>query len=307
MLALFATTLPGVAGAARWQASPDKVEALRALGPDARIAIVELLAIREPDAFERYRAARDARLRELGGERIYTGSLDRPREADPRARFDRLWIELYPDAGRAVAAITAESPTEDAALSDRVALAMTPGSRAFLTGTRWASKTVNLVAGRRIESAPPAPIGDLSQQLPESEAMAEMLSGANERDSLTVFNLNQYRREARYRESDPEDEPDVDGETAYRRYGTNTMPQLFRRGAYPVWSGTPRVVLVGDRDDVFGGTWDEFVLVHYPSRIVMRDMLNDPRYQEGFFHSDAAVERAVVLPGTPDPAYDPRR
>ena len=100
-------------------------------------------------------------------------------------------------------------------------------------------------------------------------------------------------------------DPDVSGDEAYFRYGRVAMSHVMRRGGRLVFLGWPEPLLVGASGHPLDLPWDGFALVFYPSRLAMRDMLAAESYRAAIPHREAAVERAILMPGTPAPAYVP--
>jgi uncharacterized protein (DUF1330 family) len=58
-------------------------------------------------------------------------------------------------------------------------------------------------------------------------------------------------------------------------------------------------VVVGDAAQPLAQPWDEILLVRYPSRGTMLDMLRDPAYQRGLPHREAGLLRAGLVAACP--------
>ncbi len=275
--------------------------AFRASNPDAKVGLVQLVTIRDPAAFDAYVAASADALRAAGGRRVYGGDFDVV-PGDPFARFDSLLLDECPSPAACLEVIDAVSAERALALSSQFVFAMDPSSRFLLRVVRIVGWFVSAVAGRDLTDAA-APTGILAQRGPTQEGLARFFAG-DPGAPLGVFNLNRYREHAAY-PADFEGDFEVGGEEAYGRYGRASILELFRRGAFPIWRAKPDLVLVGDPRDPFSGAWDDFVLVYYPSRRAMRDMLNSEAWQGVVHHRVAGMDTATVIPGTPWPAFDP--
>jgi hypothetical protein len=118
---------------------------------------------------------------------------------------------------------------------------------------------------------------------PQPEAFADFLARQAERP-LDVLNLNQHSDRA-----------------AYGRYGRNTITQLLRRRAGPIWLADAPSVVVGAAGHAFQQPWGELLLVRYPSRGSMLDMLRDPEYQRGLPHRVKGLARAGLVAACPLP------
>jgi uncharacterized protein (DUF1330 family) len=89
------------------------------------------------------------------------------------------------------------------------------------------------------------------------------------------------------------------GREAYERYSQAVLPLLLKAGGKPLWLGEARAgVIVPD-----GESWDEVLLVHYPSRAAFLQMVKSDAYQRIMHHRTAALSdsrlietRAVPLP-----------
>lgn len=79
----------------------------------------------------------------------------------------------------------------------------------------------------------------------------------------------------RYHERTQHEGEQISGRECYARYANALLPILMRVGGRPLWRGQVSHVLVGPP----GETWDEAVLVGYPSRSAFDRMLADPAYQ----------------------------
>jgi len=63
------------------------------------------------------------------------------------------------------------------------------------------------------------------------------------------------------------------GRESYLRYAQEVMPHLARVGAKVVFFGDARATVIGEE------SWDEVLIVEYPSRQAFLDMVMTPEYQ----------------------------
>ena len=95
-----------------------------------------------------------------------------------------------------------------------------------------------------------------------------------------------------------EEEKTISGADAYRRYAAPVS--LLRRGAFPYYMGTNvKTVLRSENDTLEDASWDQCILVHYPYRNRVVEMIMSPSYGSRLHHRTAALERAVVQPTSP--------
>jgi uncharacterized protein (DUF1330 family) len=118
---------------------------------------------------------------------------------------------------------------------------------------------------------------------PRPEALSAFFEREPQRP-LDMLNLNQHADRA-----------------AYARYGRNTITQLLRRRAGPIWMAGGVSVVVGGASHPLAQPWDEILLVRYPSRAAMLDMLRDPEYQRGLPHREQGLARAGLVAARPLP------
>jgi uncharacterized protein (DUF1330 family) len=264
--------------------SAAQLAALAAGDPTERMGLVRLLRKREPAAYERWRAALDAAVAAAGGKRVFRGTvdgvlLDAAQPALPPgrgARFDELIVDEFPSRELAVESLRKANPHAAEGLAEACVLAASP--RAL---PRFALRLAGFAARLRAPrtGGPRALPKDSGLRAidPRPEDFHAFLSSQPERP-LYVLNLNEHSDRA-----------------AYGRYGQNTITQLLRRRAGPVWMAGRATVVVGEAPEAFARAWHEVLLVHYPSRGTMLDLLMDPEYQRGLPHREAGLSRAGLV------------
>ncbi|MFL6062896.1 MAG: DUF1330 domain-containing protein [Marmoricola sp.] len=83
-----------------------------------------------------------------------------------------------------------------------------------------------------------------------------------------------------------------EGAARYAEYGAAVQPHLDRVGASITYAGLRTQVVIGEDDD---GWWDAVVLVRYPSRAAMVEMVTHPDYAAvGAIRSAALSSSALI-------------
>lgn len=118
---------------------------------------------------------------------------------------------------------------------------------------------------------------------------------------IVMVNLLKFRERAEYSESGAIGAIGEagTGREAYARYSKAVMPLLWEVGGQPLWMGKARATVIAPD----GESWDEVLLVHYPSRSAFLRMVKSEPYQAIIHHRTAALAdsrlietRAVPLP-----------
>jgi len=107
-----------------------------------------------------------------------------------------------------------------------------------------------------------------------------------------MINLLRYREQADYPE-DFDAEP-CSGREAYLRYSEVAARTIDEVGGSVLWAGQVAATVIGPE----GETWDDAVLVTYPSRRAFLDMLGLPEYGAGGPHRTAALEDSRLIAAT---------
>lgn len=262
------------------ESTPAQLAALRDGDPTERLALLRLLRIADAAAHERWLSDLDASVAAAGGRRSYRGAVDAVL-TDPARAFDELLVDEFPSRELATESLRLASPHAKGALADAFVLAARPRRLPGLA-LRAAGLWLRLRHGSRakLPGGLPADSGNRAIDPPPQEFGAFL---AKEPDRpLTVLNLNQHsdRRE-------------------YARYGRNTLPQLLRRSAGPVFAADALPAVVGEASHSLCQPWNEVLLVRYPSRAAMLDMLRDPEYQRGLPHRERGLARAGLIATCP--------
>lgn len=107
-----------------------------------------------------------------------------------------------------------------------------------------------------------------------------------------MINLLRYREQAAYPEGSAA-EP-CSGREAYRRYGSVAAQRIASVGGRLLWMGSVQATVVAPADESF----DDAVLLEYPSRKAFFEMVSQPEYQAAAPHRSAALEDSRLIATT---------
>jgi hypothetical protein len=257
------------------------------------ISLAQFLSLREQAVFDRYRAASERTLREVGGQRTHGVQIDQIL-AGGEMPFHKLVVDRFPSPEEALSAFDAVGAERQAATKEAYVLAVRPagGLPRLAKRLRSLSPLLSRILGTRSEkelrSFDRAPD-------PATGPTPETISLMRVHDQTTPFymmNLNRYYPGAQY-----ENGEDVSGEQAYNRYGRRIMPYLISVGGYPDLLGRVIGTLVGDADSPLHDQWSDFAMVYYPSRQAFLNMMTHTSAKH-VIHRDAGLARAVLMPST---------
>lgn len=120
---------------------------------------------------------------------------------------------------------------------------------------------------------------------PSRDQFGAMMKAPDE-GPIHMLNLIQLRDKADY-----DDGREATGAEAYKAYGRESGPIFERVGGKIVWSGAPRLMLIGPQDK----SWDIAFIAEYPSPAAFGEMIKDPAYQKAVKHRQAAVEDSRLI------------
>jgi len=124
---------------------------------------------------------------------------------------------------------------------------------------------------------------------PLPEQIKAFMETQDDGKPIVMINLLKYREQAKY----PED-MDVEtctGREAYQRYGAAAGDKIEATGARAVWMGNVKGVLIGPSDE----SWDDALLVEYPSRQAFFDMAMNKDYETAAVHRTAALADSRLI------------
>lgn len=124
---------------------------------------------------------------------------------------------------------------------------------------------------------------------PEPKFLEEFSRDAQSDAPIVMINLLRYAELASY-PNDFDAEP-CSGREAYQRYGALVAPLIGKAEARPIWMGTVSEALIAPD----GETWDDAILVHYPSRKHFMEMISSDEYQAAKPHRTAALADSRLI------------
>lgn len=113
---------------------------------------------------------------------------------------------------------------------------------------------------------------------------------------IVMLNLLRFRERADYSQGGQ----GGTGKQAYARYSKAVIPLLLEVGGHPLWMGKGRHAFIAPE----GESWDEVLLVYYPSRRAFLRMVESDAYQRIMIHRTAALEDSRLVETRP--AFLPR-
>lgn len=124
---------------------------------------------------------------------------------------------------------------------------------------------------------------------PTRESVKLLVEKVPEGIPVVMLNLLRFRARANYPAES--NEPSRTGRDAYGVYLRLVEPILAGVGGRMIWSGDAKHALIAPD----GETWDEVLLVEYPSRDAFLTMLRLPEYRAITMHRTAALEDARLV------------
>lgn len=103
---------------------------------------------------------------------------------------------------------------------------------------------------------------------------------------IWMLNLVRFRAVAAY-----EDGRIATGAEAYRAYSVASAPYFLAVGGRIVWTGDPRMVLIGPEEE----RWDTAFVAEYPGAAAFAGMVTNKDYQSILYHRRAAVEDSRLI------------
>jgi uncharacterized protein (DUF1330 family) len=116
---------------------------------------------------------------------------------------------------------------------------------------------------------------------PDPDRLDAMLDQLPQDQPVVMLNLLRYREQALYDDG----HTDGSGRDAYARYGAQVFPLLQRAGAQVIYGARAIAALIAPDDE----TWDDILLVRYPSVAAFRQMVTSAEYQQVTRHRTAAL------------------
>jgi uncharacterized protein (DUF1330 family) len=122
---------------------------------------------------------------------------------------------------------------------------------------------------------------------PQPGAFSAALKQLPKGQPVVMLNLLKFHEQAQY---DDESEP-CTGRQAYARYSQQAFEHVTAIGGDVIWVGDAKAALIAPPDE----SWDEVILVRYPSIEKFVEMVMNPEYQAFSKHRTAALENARLI------------
>lgn len=124
---------------------------------------------------------------------------------------------------------------------------------------------------------------------PTPESVRQLVEKVQPGIPVVMINLLRFRERADYPAE--MEVPASSGRDAYAQYAREVDPILARVGGKVIWKGEAKHAFIAPD----GETWDEVLLVAYPSRDAFLGMLKSPDYQAITVHRTAALADARLI------------
>jgi uncharacterized protein (DUF1330 family) len=289
-------------------------EAFSSIPPLLRVALVDLVETKSPEASRTFVTLVTQLATEVGGIRVIANETLVPmtipdqNSAKPDNATRLLVVTEYPTTQACLIALAKRKEWGPELFTETIrTYAARPWSGVQAAIIRTIMKTLSFV-GRasvpRIDGAeilePLVRASAIQGELPdigiEDPRWSELVERAGDRP-IWMLNFLSFRTTAIYpgREADVPGGSATSGERAYTRYGQGMFRSLTRVGGHIAWTSRS-VGLLPDTND---GDWDRIAIAVYPSPAAMLTMLGDPAYKAAHVHRAAGLARTRLLATQP--------
>ncbi|MCE5275899.1 MAG: DUF1330 domain-containing protein [Syntrophaceae bacterium] len=124
---------------------------------------------------------------------------------------------------------------------------------------------------------------------PTREGLARFREELPKNTPVVMLNLLKFREKALYPSGTGFQ--DCSGRQAYRRYADIALEHLSAIGGKAIWMSKAMSSLIAPE----GETWDEVLLVRYPSSEAFLKMLQVPEYLAATIHREASLEDSRLI------------
>jgi len=289
-------------------------EAFSSFPPLLRVALVDLVETKSPEASRAFVTLVDRLATEVGGRRVIANETLVPmtipdqNSTKPDSATRLLVVTEYPTTQACLIALAKRKEWGPELFTETIrTYAARPWSGVQVAIIRTIMKTLSLV-GRasvpRIDGAeilePLVRASAIQGELPgigiEDSRWSELAQRAGDRP-IWMLNFLSFRTTAIYprREADVPGDSATSGERAYARYGQGLVRPLTRVGGHIAWASRS----VGLLPDTHDGDWDQIAIAVYPSPAAMLTMLGDPAYKAAHVHRVAGLARTRLVATQP--------
>lgn len=219
-------------------------------------------------------------------------------KADPVARegmvIDEIVIDEFPSIQEALVFLSTFENSLPKVCSEHTILAIIPEPSITFYMVKLISWIVRLFNGVKDTGIPSATWRAENTAVWPDESQMNVARNQDLDEPLFVYNLNKYRPVAKYKDYN-EGGVNISGKEAYDRYSKIAGFELLRRGAYPVYGGTPICLFGNGENCPLADSWDHFIFVRYPQRRNLLATLESDEFHKGEVHRDAGLERVAIF------------
>ena len=124
---------------------------------------------------------------------------------------------------------------------------------------------------------------------PTPEKLQAFMTAVPDDTPLVMINLLKYRKEAAY-PPEYEGKP-CSGREAYQTYSAAAIGYVTAVNGRVLWLGQVQLGLIAPEEE----SWDDALLVEYPSKQAFLQMFSNPEYHTITVHRTAALEDSRLL------------
>lgn len=122
---------------------------------------------------------------------------------------------------------------------------------------------------------------------PRGEQLVETVV-KGQKKPIVMLNLLKFKDKAAYKDGH---DKDVDGRTAYNRYGAEMLPFVTKHGGRVLFMGDIKSMVIGNVED----QWDVVALVEYPSSEAFVKIAMSPDVAKFGIHREAGLEGQLLM------------
>ncbi len=289
-------------------------EAFSSIPPLLRVALVDLVETKSPEASRAFVTLVTQLATEVGGRRVIANETLVPmiipdqNSTKPDSATRLLVVTEYPTTQACLIALAKRKEWGPELFTETIrTYAARPWSGVQEAMIRTIMKTLSFVGRASVPRIDGVEILEalvrasaIQDELPdigiEDPRWSELVERAGDRP-IWMLNFLSFRTTAIYpgREADVPGGSATSGERAYARYGQGLVRPLTRVGGHIAWTSRSVGLLPHTND----GDWDQIAIAVYPSPAAMLTMLGDPDYKAAHVHRAAGLARTRLLATQP--------
>ncbi len=122
---------------------------------------------------------------------------------------------------------------------------------------------------------------------PKGEQLTEAVEKGQSKP-IVMLNLLKFKDKATYKDGS---DKDVDGRTAYNKYGAQMLPFVTKHGGRVLFVGDIKSMVIGNVES----QWDVVALVEYPSSEAFVKIAMSPDVAKFGVHREAGLEGQLLM------------